>query len=207
MSALAPRMDSAFRDLVRDRLASFEVLPEPDTGLRRAAVCVALTGRSDEPAELVLCRRGRVGSHRNQWGLPGGRVDTGETPQQAALRELTEEVDLDGSDVLGRLDDYVTRSGYHLTPFVVWCVDQSPRVASPAEIHSVNRAPLAELLRSDSPRWLVIPESDREVLQLPIGDHLIHAPTAAVMYQFAEVVLHDRHTRVSMVEEPVFAWR
>jgi len=57
------------------------------------------------------------------------------------------------------------------------------------------------------PRFLTIPESERPVIQLPIVGALVHAPTAAVIYQFAEVVLRDRHTRVDGYEQPVFAWR
>ncbi len=76
---------------------------------------------------------------------------------------------------------------------------------SPREIKSVHHVSLTELLRP--PRWVDIPESDRAVLQLPIADSLVHAPTAAVLYQFAEVVLRERPTRVDHVEEPVFAWR
>lgn len=201
-------LDEDLRTQVRDRLAAFEVAAHAHEGLRRAAACIALVADpSGGAAGLVLCRRGRVGSHQGQWGLPGGRVDPGEGAEAAALRELGEEVGLVAVEVLGRLDDYVTRSGFHISPFVVWCPDAQPQVASPMEIRSVHHVGLDQLVREDSPRWIAIPESDRAVLQLPIGDHLIHAPTAAVLYQFAEVALRGRLTRVHEVEEPVFAWR
>ncbi len=176
-------------------------------GLRRAAVTVALVAGEDGMASVVMCRRGRVGSHQGQWGLPGGRIDSGESAEQAAVREMGEEVGLTSPLVLGRLDDYVSRSGFHITPFVAWCAGQVPAVTSPEEIRSVHRFGLSELIRADSPRWVHIPESDRPVLQLPIEDWFVHAPTAAVLYQFAEVVLRGRTTRVDQVEEPVFAWR
>lgn len=176
-------------------------------GLRQAAVTVALTADRNGLAVLSMCRRGQVGSHRNQWGLPGGRVDQGETTEQAAVRELQEEIGLVPTAILGRLDDYVTRSGFHLTPYVMWCANQTPSVVSVAEIRSVRQVPFSELVRPDSPRWVDIDQSTRPVLQLPIEDLLIHAPTAAVMYQFSEVVLRNRTTRVADVEEPVFAWR
>ncbi|MCE5290313.1 MAG: CoA pyrophosphatase, partial [Nocardiaceae bacterium] len=57
------------------------------------------------------------------------------------------------------------------------------------------------------PRFISIAESDRPVIQLPIANSLVHAPTAAVIYQFAEVVLAGRDTRVHDLEQPVFAWR
>ena len=66
---------------------------------------------------------------------------------------------------------------------------------------------LTELDRSDAPRFITIPESDRPVVQMPLFDNVIHAPTAAILYQLREVVLHGRSTRVSHLEQPVFAWR
>ena len=194
------------RDHVGRRLAAFDVIASPVEAHRQAAVALALVAAEDGSAGTVICRRGRVGSHRGQLGLPGGAVDHGESPEAAALRELEEEVGLQG-EVLGRLDDYVTRSGFHISPFVVWCVGRVPRVTSPTEIVGFTVVPLGELLREDSPRWLDIPESDRPVLQLPLLHSSIHAPTAAYLYQFAEVVLRGRPTRVDTVEEPVFAWR
>lgn len=204
----APLLDEDLRATMRDRLAAFDVMTASAEGLHRAAVCIALVADpAGGAAGLVLCRRGRVGSHQGQWGLPGGRIDPGEDAEAAALRELDEEVGLVAVEVLGRLDDYVTRSGFHLSPFVVWCPGAQAQAASPMEIRSVHHVGLDQLVRDDSPRWVDIPESDRSVLQLPIGDSLIHAPTAAVLYQFAEVGLRARHTRVHDVEEPVFAWR
>lgn len=199
-------LDDGLRRGIGDRLASWTVVEAPADGHRAAAVAVALVDAGDGQAGFVLCRRGRVGSHQGQWGLPGGGIDDGEAPVDAAVRELVEEVGLTG-EVLGRLDDYTTRSGFHISPFVVWCAGGVPTVASPAEIRSVHVVPLAELVRPDSPRWITIPESDRDVLQLPLGEHLVHAPTAAYLWQFAEVALRGRETRVADVEEPVFAWR
>jgi hypothetical protein len=67
---------------------------------------------------------------------------------------------------------------------------------------------LAELCRADSPRFVSIPESDRPVVQVPVGRDLIHAPTGAVLLQFRWVALDGRaDARVDHLEQPVFAWR
>ncbi len=57
------------------------------------------------------------------------------------------------------------------------------------------------------PRLIAIPESDRPVIQVPILGTLVHAPTAAVVYQMREVVMHGRSTRVDDLEQPVWAWQ
>ncbi len=199
--------DDRLRAAARARLAAAAPVAVDGDGLRAAAVCVALVEGEGGDAAMVLCRRGGVGSHRHQWGLPGGSVDVGETAEQAAVRELAEEVGLEAVEVLGRMDDYVTRSGFHLSPFVVWCPAQRPVVASPREIASVHRVPLAHVGREGSAMWERIPQSDRPVLSVHLGRHHVYAPTAAVIHQFAEWVLRDRRTSVADVEEPVFAWR
>ena len=172
-----------------------------------------LTGRVDGTAggaAFILTRRGStLNAHANQWALPGGRVDEGETPLEAAIREVEEEVGLSlrADDLLGRLDDYPTRSGYVITPFVFWAgVDAEP-VANPDEVASIHRISLRELTRDDSPRFVTIPESDRPVIQVPVGGDLIHAPTGAVIYQFRAVAYDGAPVRVDQYEQPVFAWR
>jgi len=173
-------------------------------------VVVALVDDDDGNACFVLTRRGdRMREHRGQWALPGGRLDDGEHATAAALRELDEEVYLSpGHDaVLGVLDDYPTRSGYVITPIVVWCADSKALDANPDEVAAAYRVPIAELEKPDVPNLRSIPESDRPVISIPLLGHNIHAPTAAVLFQFREVALHGRATRVDHYEQPVFAWR
>ena len=147
--------------------------------------------------------------HAGQWALPGGRLDAGETPVETALRELHEEVGIEAAPqaVLGCLDDFVTRSGFVMTPVVVWGGSGIEHRANPAEVASVHRIPLSEFLRSDAPRLSRIPQSDAPVLRMPVGDDSIAAPTAAILYQFREVALLGRDTRVAHYEQPTFAWR
>lgn len=161
-------------------------------------------------AAFVLCRRAsRLSSHSAQWALPGGRVDPGETIVEAALRETHEEVGvtLPESSVLGLLDDYPTRSGYVITPVVLWGGADPAMSPQPDEVASVHRVSFRELCRPDSPRFVRIPESDRPVVQVPVGGDLIHAPTGAVLLQFRRVAIEGTTERVAGYEQPVFAWR
>ncbi|OSC30262.1 coenzyme A pyrophosphatase [Mycobacterium vulneris] len=161
-------------------------------------------------AAFLLCRRGsRLTSHAAQWALPGGRLDPGETAVDAALRELREEigVELSDSTVLGLLDDYPTRSGYVITPVVVWGGGRLELRPAPDEVVAVYRVGLHQLQRDDSPRFITIPESPRPVVQIPLGNDLIHAPTGAVLLQLRWLGLEGRADPVDELEQPVFAWK
>ena len=114
---------------------------------------------------------------------------------------------LDGDTVLGRLDDYPTRSGFVITPVVVWGESAAEPTLNADEVARVYRVPLDDLDRPEVPILVTIPESERPVIQMPLLGTLIHAPTAAVLYQLREVVMHGRATRVDHFEQPVWAWR
>jgi 8-oxo-dGTP pyrophosphatase MutT (NUDIX family) len=204
------RLDGVLLGRARANLAGFERRPLPDDGRRRAAVAQVLLPDEDGRACFLITRRAAtLRRHTGQWALPGGRVDAGESAEEAALRELREEVGLsrDRGSVLGLLDDYGTRSGFIITPVVVWAGPVGALTPNPAEVAKIFRVPLDDLERPDVPRLINIPESDRPVIQLPLLGTLIHAPTAAVLYQMREVVVHGRATRVDHFEQPVWAWR
>ena len=118
----------------------------------------------------------------------------GETPIAAALRELSEEIGLDltPDDILGTLDDYPTRSGYLITPVVVWGGHHPPLRLNPQEVASIRRIGLADIAREDAVEFDTIPESERRVVRLHINGRTIHAPTAAMIYQFREVLAGRR---------------
>jgi 8-oxo-dGTP pyrophosphatase MutT (NUDIX family) len=160
-------------------------------------------------AAFVLCRRPlELRRHAGQYALPGGRLEPGEGLVEAALRETHEEVgvDLGEESVIGLLDDYVTRSGFVMTPVVVWAGQVELR-PDPGEVMAAYRVGLHQLLRADSPRLETIPESDRPVVSVPLGGTVVHAPTAAVLLQLGWLGLLGRSDPVDHFEQPVFAWR
>lgn len=197
------------RDSLTASLAAFESRRLPLDGRRHAAVVIAVLDDGTGSPVMPLTRRPtRLRAHPGQFALPGGRLDDGETPEEAALRELHEELGLKATPdaIVGRLDDYVTRSGYVMSPFVVWSDSAIADLApSPDEVDVLFSVTASEL--DEEPRFVEIPESDKPVIQWPFRGHLVHAPTAAVIYQFREVALRNRHTRIDGLEQPVFAWR
>jgi 8-oxo-dGTP pyrophosphatase MutT (NUDIX family) len=210
-------MTRPFNDTTRRNIAglcaAFARAPpdHPAPALKQAAVAIALTDAGNvarETALLLTLRATSLRAHRGQWALPGGRCDQGETPVQAALRELHEELGLElgGDAVLGLLDDYPTRSGYLITPVVVWAPAGAAISPNPAEVASVHRIALDSIERDDAFDFVAIPESTRRVVRFHYAGRLIHAPTAAMIYQFREV-LGGRDTRVAELEQPVFAWK
>lgn len=204
------RFDGALLARARANLAAFERRTAAAEGRTAAAVALVLLPDEEGRGCFLLTKRApTLRAHTGQWALPGGRMDAGESPETAALRELDEEVGLRlaGEAVLGILDDYPTRSGFVITPVVFWADEPGALAPNPAEVARVHLVPLEDLDAADVPRFISIPESDRPVIQLPILGSLIHAPTAAVIYQMREVVSHGRPTRVDHLEQPVWAWR
>jgi 8-oxo-dGTP pyrophosphatase MutT (NUDIX family) len=216
--------DAQLRRRIVEHLQGFSVHRADAAGHRAAAVAVAIAdeghgadlagirdpqGWSTAAALLLTRRAGSLRAHAGQWALPGGRIDEGETPEQAALRELHEEVGLQlGSDsLIGRLDDFVTRSGYVITPVLVWAGAARDMVPNPHEVQSIHRIPMSEFLRADAPMLETRDDSEHPVLRMPVGDSWIAAPTAAVLYQFRELCIWGRPTRVAHFEQPHFAWK
>jgi 8-oxo-dGTP pyrophosphatase MutT (NUDIX family) len=213
------------RQTLEQRLLAYPARLIAPGELRRAAVALAVVDAGpgaqlpgfqthsqwSTDAAFVLTRRAaRMTRHAGQWSLPGGRIDELETPLEAALRELQEEVGLvvDPSCVLGTLDDYATRSGFVITPFVVWAGSSPTLTPDPNEVAGAHRIPFTELLRDDAP-ILDPPHAgfDQPVLRMPLGNNWVAAPTAAILYQFAQQCLLDRPMPVAHFDQPRFTWK
>ncbi len=209
---------------IQGNLDHFQTRTHLKEGVQQAAVALTIVdvahGSDDyglpshttrQPdAALILTRRSKnLRNHSGQWALPGGRRDRGETVADTALRELSEEVGLDLAPdrVIGTLDDFTTRSGFVITPVVIWGGDRISLVPNPAEVASIHRIPLSEFLRSDAPLIHESPDSDAPLILMPVGNTCIAAPTAALLYQFREVALLGKDTRVAHYEQPAFAWK
>ncbi|CAN7714494.1 CoA pyrophosphatase [Variovorax sp. LjRoot84] len=215
-------LDDTLRALIAGRLGGFERRALSAPGSKRAAVALALVEEgfgaalpglrtpaawSQDAAVLLTRRPSHMRNHPGQWALPGGSIDGAESPEEAALRELHEEVglELDEGAILGRLDDFVTRSGFAITPVVVWAGAARALVPSEAEVASIHRIPLTEFMRADAPLLDPIEDSEHPVLRMPVGDTWIAAPTAAFLYQFRELCIAGRTVRVAHFEQPLFA--
>ena len=213
--------DDGLKQRVIQHLTAFGARAHTDESVTRAAVAITLVDAVpggdglglpafEDDAALILTRRAYgLKSHAGQWALPGGRVEAGETPEDTALRELREEVGLALGDecTLGRLDDFTTRSGFTITPVVVWGGPDVSLTANPGEVSSIHRIPVAEFLRADGPILEESPTGDAPILFMPVGSTWIAAPTAALLYQFREVAILGRHTRVAHYDQPPFAWK
>jgi 8-oxo-dGTP pyrophosphatase MutT (NUDIX family) len=210
------------RRLIAGNMLAHHRISKPVNKLRQAAVALCLVDyqgaggldglrpASSQSAAVILTRRSKkMTNHAGQWALPGGRMDIGESPEETALRELEEEVGLSLAPdrVLGCLDDYITRSGFLVTPVVVWGGSGAMLIKNDKEVSSVHRIPCSELFRHDAPLLETTDGGKHPVLYMPVGDTWIAAPTAAMLLQFREVALLGLEVRVDHYEQPFFAWR
>ncbi len=212
MNDLSPNatLDERLRNQVQVHLEQFPRRAMEIGARRAAAVALALVADDQHrPCFLLTRRASDMRNHAGQWALPGGSIDPGEDATGAALRELHEELGLELShaDVLGSLDDYATRSGFVITPVVVWGGARVDLRPNPQEVAAAYRVPVSVLDAPEVPTLRHIPESDRPLISIAMLGTDIHAPTAAILYQLREVALWGRDTRVSHYEQPVFAWK
>jgi 8-oxo-dGTP pyrophosphatase MutT (NUDIX family) len=201
----------ALRTRFQSELDRFTRKDAVTPGLTPAAVACVIVGTETGEAAFILTRRtSGLRRHKGQWALPGGRIDPGETAADTAFRELREEVGLEvgPESLLGALDDFETRSGFRITPLVIWGPERAAMVPNPKEVEAAYLVSL-RAIHSLSPRIVEGPDPDRPLLTLPLEEPetVVYAPTAALVYQMREVLLYGRPTRVDRFGEPRFAWR
>ncbi len=162
-------------------------------GIRRrgsSRAVLAVTVVAAGPAVLLTRRLDALSTNPGQLALPGGLTDRWESAPGAARGRLADNLGilLPSGSVLGLLDDYLTHRGVVITPVVLWA---GHRVPAP-DVLAVSYAEL-----DVEPMFVASAESDRPVIRLPLHGEWLHAPTAAILHQFREVVLHHRRTRVA----------
>ncbi|NGO54664.1 NUDIX hydrolase [Allomesorhizobium camelthorni] len=179
--------------------------------LKQAAVGIILVAADDgsnETSFLLTLRYAKMRSHAGQYALPGGRIDQGENAVDTVIRECMEEIGLklSADQVLGILDLYATQSGYAITPVVFAATREPNFFLNPNEVEQVFRIKLSDLSGERSAQFFSQEEGGPLLIRFPIFDHHIHAPTAAILYQFVEVVA-GRYQQVDNLAAPDFATR
>ncbi|WP_073251712.1 NUDIX hydrolase [Shimia gijangensis] len=204
--------DDILEHKIRARLAEFEPVSVTRPDLRQAAVAIIVMQNPDTgaPSIVLTLRPATMNRHAGQYALPGGRLDAGETQAGAALREVREEVglSLQEADILGQLDDFETCSGFRITPFVLWGGSGQVLDPDPTEVEAVFFVPFTELNSPDIPQMHAWQTGEKPVpsAYIPTLGHNIFAPTAAMLFQFREIALRGKATRVSDFEQPSFTW-
>ena len=159
------------------------------TVIKPAAVLVAMVMHAEDPAVLLTQRASHLKSHPGQVSFPGGRIEPGESPEEAALREAFEEVALDPSlpRVRGRLPRHLTGTGYEITPIIASLRPGFTLVPSPDEVEAAFELPLSTLLDPAAPRreraeWK---GRMREYWVWPHGERFIWGATATILVNLA----------------------
>ncbi len=156
-----------------------------------AAVLVPII-HGPTPGVLLTRRTTTLSSHAGQVAFPGGLIDPGETPEQAALREAHEEIGLDPAlvEVTGRLPDHVTGTGYRVTPVVGLLAPGFKMVLAAAEVDCVFELPLQVLLDPEAPKLqrAELKGRSREFWVWPHEQHYIWGATAAILVKLAQVL-------------------
>jgi len=174
------------------------------------ALVIAKHSKTQSPCIYLTMRSAKLNKHAGQYALPGGKVDCGESITQAAIRELSEElgISVPTDNVLGRLDDFQSQSGFIISPVVLWCDGLATLKPNPQEVAKTFEIPLSELVDEDLGRF-DHHNSSHELFSIspPSVGNQVYSPTAAIIFQFRELLLLNRETRVAHFKQPSFAWR
>ena len=143
-----------------------------------------------EPGVLLTKRNANLRRHSGQVSFPGGRIDPGDaSPEAAALREAHEEIGLEARfvEVLGRLDDHITGTGYRVTPVLALISPGFTTLLSPEEVDAVFELPLSVLMDPAAPerRQAELAGRTRHYWVWPHPEHFVWGATAAILVQLA----------------------
>ena len=149
------------------------------------------------PSILLTKRTAHLKKHAGQVSFPGGRIDPEDAhPEAAALREAEEEIALKPSDVqvLGRMADYVTGTGYRITPVLGLLPPGLSYRPSPDEVEAVFELPIHVLLDPNAPRREPHPVRGqmRQYWVWPHPEFFIWGATAAILKHLAEKLTEGR---------------
>ena len=161
--------------------------------LVEAAVLVLLVAGPDGWSVVLTQRTAHLQAHAGQVSFPGGRMEPGDsTPEACALREAEEEIGLDGAvvELIGRLDTYVTRTGFRVTPVIGWCRGPMTYEKDPFEVAEVFEVPLSFFLDPGNVRrdTHVLLGKQRIFYAFPYGDHYIWGATAGMLMNLREAL-------------------
>ncbi len=189
---------------ISSNLAAFPRIAIDPTGHRQAAVAIVLAPRWGRLSFLLTRRALTLRRNAGNYALPGGHFDPGEDAIEAARRETAEElgVTVEREHALGQLDDFITLGGHVVTPVVFYVPRRLRMSPNPDEVHQAWHVPVAHLNRPGSPRPEAHPDGGPPILRMYARGGWLNPPTAAWLYQFREVALHGRATRVDTVGQP-----
>ena len=169
----------------------------PGTPMRAAAVLIAVTdrrGHPDGPGVLMIHRPSHMRAHPGQAAFPGGKIDPGETPIEAALREADEELGIDAADVrvIGATDEYRTGTGYQITPVLAVVPEDLPLQPSPSEVASWFEPPLAFMLDPANHTRHTGEWDGRKgsYIEIMWGEHRVWGVTAGIIANLAQRIAY-----------------
>ena len=196
------------RARIEANLAGFARRALDPTGLRQAAVAILLSPLDGQVSYVLTRRALTLRRGAGNYALPGGNFEAGEDAVAAAIRETAEELGIqtERNQALGLLDDFLTLGGHVVTPVVLWSEAPLILAPDPIEVHEAWRLPISELDHPDSPRSETNPDG-APILKMFARGQWINPPTAAILYQFREVALHGRPTRVIDIGQPSWTAR